>query len=284
MFDKMILPIITYASEIWGFEMYEPIERVQYQFCKFFLGVATNTTNVAVLGECGRHPLYVHYFVKCIGYWVKLIHMDNTRLPKASYNMLYLMDQNGKTNWVTKVKNLLFKYGFGYVFIMQEIGNSKLFMLNFKNRILDCSAQEWASNISDISKLKCYSSFKSMLDPEKYLLCIEIRRFKVAMSRFRCSNHCLEIETGRRENINLNDRLCKYCRSKGKLFIEDEYHFTCICDLYVDIRSKYIAYVKRYTVNDFVKLMKTNIVCQINELSKFIFHAMSKRNKYISSL
>ena len=68
--------------------------------------------------------------------------MDNNKLPKAAYNMLFTLHQNGKENWVTKVKNLLFKYGFGVAFISQEVGNPKVFIELFKQRIKDLMRYE----------------------------------------------------------------------------------------------------------------------------------------------
>jgi hypothetical protein len=35
MFDKTILPILLYGSEIWGFENVDIIERVHLHFCRF---------------------------------------------------------------------------------------------------------------------------------------------------------------------------------------------------------------------------------------------------------
>ena len=282
LFDSMILPIVTYGAEIWGFTVYEKIEQVQYHFCKYVLGVSSNTSNHAVLGECGRHPLFIHYYLKCIKYWVKLLHMDNNRLPKATYNMLYMMDQNGKINWVTNVKNILYKYGFGYVFISQNIGNCDIFINSFKTRLMDCSVQEWSTGVNNNSKLNYYTIFKSMLEPEKYLSCIEIKKYKIALTRFRCSNHNLEIEIGRRQNINKQERLCKFCVKNGKNCIEDEYHFVCVCNLYQEIRTKYINYVKNYTQREFCMLMKTENCCKLNELSKFIFFGMLHRTNYLN--
>lgn len=39
MFDKMIVPILLYGSEIWGFKYSDKIERIQYAFCERLLGL-----------------------------------------------------------------------------------------------------------------------------------------------------------------------------------------------------------------------------------------------------
>ena len=55
--------------------------------CRQFLGVGSHTPNVAVLGECGRFPLFVIYYTKWVKYWLKLLTMKNGELPKSAYNM-----------------------------------------------------------------------------------------------------------------------------------------------------------------------------------------------------
>ena len=57
--DWTISPILLYASEVWGFENKESIEKVHLQFCKNILKVRSATPNYMVYGELGRHPMEV---------------------------------------------------------------------------------------------------------------------------------------------------------------------------------------------------------------------------------
>ena len=41
--------------------------------------------------------------------------MEETRLPRKAYDMLYDLDLKEKSNWVSKVKFKLFSLGFGFV-------------------------------------------------------------------------------------------------------------------------------------------------------------------------
>ena len=115
--DKMITPILLYGSDIWGYEYIHVIEQVQLEYCKKILGVRSNTINCALLGECGRRPLPVHYMSKCVKYWLKLIQMHVNRYPHVCYNMLRSYDDSGKITWATNVKMFLYKYGFGHVWL-----------------------------------------------------------------------------------------------------------------------------------------------------------------------
>ncbi len=66
------------------------------------------------------------------------------------------------------------------------------------------------------------------------------------MAKFRCSNHQLAIETGRRNpnHINQDDIICMYClRHSNVRIVENEYHFLIKCPLYDDIRKIYIVHM-----------------------------------------
>ena len=64
-----------------------------------------------VLGECGRLPLYYTYFTTCIKYWCKLLTLSDHRYPKRCYIILKRLDEAGRINWATIVKNMSFMYG-----------------------------------------------------------------------------------------------------------------------------------------------------------------------------
>ena len=79
LFDSIIKPILLYGAEVWGTSLAVEIEQIQAKFCKEFLGVNKTTNDCMKLGECGRLPLCSDYYVKCIKYWTKLLHMPNFR-------------------------------------------------------------------------------------------------------------------------------------------------------------------------------------------------------------
>jgi len=45
LFEKLILPVLNYASEVWVFIQGNAIERIHLQFCKKILGVKRTTQN-----------------------------------------------------------------------------------------------------------------------------------------------------------------------------------------------------------------------------------------------
>jgi hypothetical protein len=64
-------------------------------------------------------------------------------------------------------------------------------------------------------------------------------QLRQSLSRFRCSNHQLEVECGRHakpENVLRRDRVCRMC-SLG--VVEDEDHSLLVCPAHHDIRCKF---------------------------------------------
>jgi hypothetical protein len=79
----------------------------------------------------------------------------------------------------------------------------------------------------------------------------------VTQHRIRISNSALMIEKGRHRKINLANRICPLCRSE----VEDEFHFSMICDKLKDICDKFF---KKLT--DIVPLFSN-----FSDLDKFFF-------------
>ena len=117
LFDKLILPILNYGSEVWGFSKAETVERVHLQFCKHLLGVKIQTQNNFIYGELGRLPVRNHRLFNIIHCWFKILQCDDTKYIKLTYNMMLNDFQRfpDKPSWATSVKTMLENLGFSHV-------------------------------------------------------------------------------------------------------------------------------------------------------------------------
>ena len=134
-FDVKISPILLYGAEIWGFKDYDCIEKVQLLACKKLLGVKMNTPNAMVYGECGRFPIIISQQVRIITYWIRLLSMPPHRLPRKCYDVMLLFHKEGKQNWASNVKHLLFSTGFNHIWLDQKIVSPALFLFSFTQRL-----------------------------------------------------------------------------------------------------------------------------------------------------
>jgi len=65
-FDKIIIPMLTYGSEIWGYENIDILEKLHVKFCKLLLNLKTSTPNFMLFGAVGRYPLNITEKLKAI--------------------------------------------------------------------------------------------------------------------------------------------------------------------------------------------------------------------------
>ena len=93
---------------------------------------------------------------------------------------------------------------------------------------------EKLSSFNETSKLYIYSKIKSELKLENYLLFFSNFKMRQLFTKFRVSDHSLEIESGRYKNITREERISKNCNLNE---IGDEYHFFLKCTANHSLRN-----------------------------------------------
>ena len=99
--------------------------------------------------------------------------------------MLLIDSHNGKSNWVSQVKQLLETTGFGHVWLNSGVEND-----NFGQKVnLELQA------ISRGTFYVLYNDF--FKNNTNYLDVVKTQQHRVALTRLRTSNHRLAVESGR---------------------------------------------------------------------------------------
>ena len=81
-FDTVISPILTYGSEVWGFDHdgkleNDLIEFVKTKFIRWLLGVNIFCSSNACRSEVGRFPMRTKTKCRAIKYWLKFCEPEN---------------------------------------------------------------------------------------------------------------------------------------------------------------------------------------------------------------
>ena len=205
--------------------------------------------------------------------------MSHNRLPYMCYKMLRNLDENDRVTWASKVRELLFQYGFGHVWLSEDVGDINHFMKTFKQRLIDCSIQDWSARISESGKARHYTFIMPSLQAANYIFYNIPIKFRIALSKLKCSVHCLNVEVGRHNKIDYQTRLCNLC---DKQEIEDEYYFVIRCPIYKNLRDIYLPSVDsdRSTEQLFYSLFNGNRE-QVLNLARFIYNAFKARGEKI---
>jgi hypothetical protein len=268
-FDVMIVPILLYGSEIWGYSYPDVIEKVHLKFMKLVTGLRKSTPNFMVYGELGRKPMSIQISKRMIHFWHRINNPGNVNKLSSTLYVLLNNDtthDNFQIKWINHIKGILNSCGLSYVFKNPQDYDRQWLVNQVETILQDQFTQKWRSEIENSTKGVYYNIIKQSLTFEKYLLLP--KQISIPILKFRACNHNLPIETGRWRQIPRENRKCPLCNSP---VVGDEFHYLFKCEFFSYYRSfaipdKYLKFPNLYT---FRRILATSKVNELRPLSKF---------------
>ena len=123
-FDSLITPIATYASDFWlpfvikkgGFDSIHNLidswgdlkaEVLNQKCARMFLSVHSKASRLAVLGELGRYPIFIGAISQCLNYKLSLFsRQSSTNLIGNVLSEMSAMCDRGQDCWLTRVNRI----------------------------------------------------------------------------------------------------------------------------------------------------------------------------------
>ena len=232
--DTLIKPILLYASDFWGGlkpPQDNPIEKFHRMACRYILGVQKYTTNIGVLLELGRIPMQIFAVKAAVKNWERI------RLGNANVNLLKSHKDSVDEDlpWINNIKHILDTNGMTWAHANQYDDKLPFIHKKLFQNLTDSFHQEAFSTIQNpASKLRTYGLLKKERGTEKYLYELKNPNNRRSLTKFRLSNHVLNIEKGRHVKLKKGDKdhtphqRCPFCPNK----IESEIHFLISCPAY----------------------------------------------------
>lgn len=243
LYDTLVYPVINYGSAIWGTREYSCINAIQNRAARFFMGLGRYAPNIAVNGDMGWKPPIVKQWERVFRHWNRCVTMDTNRVNSKIFHWSLTCARNRCKNWHNRVFVQSLKLRIhdftvdndpNYVFDTCTVDNSLATAF-----IDDWHKQLWSNGTgTGNNKLRTYRLFKNTYNLEKYLWEHLPHSHRSAFAKFRCGTAPIRIETGRYENIPLENRTCFHCSSANLNIIESEIHVLTECPLYCDIRTE----------------------------------------------
>ena len=154
LFDQLILPILLYGCEIWGFEKLSQIETFYLKYCKGLLGVHKMTPNCMVYGELGKYKLEYIVASRMLMFWYRLVHGKQGKLASIMYSFYFSLHQTGihTIPWLGKIKDLLDRLGFSSIWDNQaQYMEFSAFKCIVSQRLSDVCQQNWHNDVNSNS-------------------------------------------------------------------------------------------------------------------------------------
>ena len=272
LFDKMILPILLYGCEIWGYEKLGHIETFYKKFLKYILKVNQQTADCMVYGETGTTPLSVIIETRMVCFWHKISTGLNTKL---SYKLLYLLKNLDNENqysspWLKNIERILNSCNMTHVWLNPNLYQLSWLKKEVMQKLTNAYKQKWLNEINEKRSCRTYKTFKPYPKLEKYLL-LPDSTDRINISKFRCRNSNLPVVTLRYEHLNIpyENRTCTLC-TMG--VVGDEFHYILQCPFFQVQRQGYLEnhFLTNPNRETFSELFQTENFSTLRKLSKFI--------------
>ena len=235
LFDKVVLPVLLYGCEIWGWANLKDIEIFFRNFLRTLLKTFKFTPNCMLYGETGTTDVKTKIMCRMTNFWAKL---KPIRTDKFSSMLFHLMSNLQcqqpdvfDFKWIKCVQNWLNQNGFSEMWEMQHI-NTNWFKHIFKLRCNDIFQQNWQEEVMSNSQCSNYRIFKKCHELENYITDLEPMHV-VNIGKFRTRTHHLPVTNQRFHDASANIN-CTLCQN-GE--VGDECHYLFKCDYFAEERN-----------------------------------------------
>ena len=214
-------------------------EKIHNRYCKSILGLKKTSCNISAKIELGRLPIESFIKIQVILYFSRLNTDKINPLMKEAFKVNKKLNDEGMYTWYTHALKIFeefeletqeyenFDKPFQKIKMKLKFKIKKVAEDIYKNQLMTK-----ISNLTSGSKLYLYKQIKTDFGLEKYLLKESSFKNRQILTKFRVSDHPLEVEIGRYKNILRENRLCTVCKE-----IEDEYHFLLYCNINKHLRQ-----------------------------------------------
>ena len=227
LFDSLIVPILLYGCEIWGFENYEAIKILHRKYIKQMLGLRKSTPGCMVYGESGKTKLKAIIDNRMMTFWCRIITGNRDKITYVMYQLARHMHSRNviDSKWISHVNNMLNNTGFGGMWEGQDDfpSNPTWFKQATKLRLSDIALQTWHEDVESHRDCSFYSLFKEVPKISPYMSLNF--KYRLLIAKFICRNLNLPIEMQ-----------CPLCSTD----ISDEFHLLLSCPFLRRTRSQYL--------------------------------------------
>ena len=217
LYDSTVASIIGYGAAVWGCRQFSCIDAVQNRALRFFLGVGRYAPNAAVNGDTGWQSVFQRQWHSITNQWHRTKRMNPNRMNYKLYQWGVYHGNNRHKNWAYRVKQMLEESGIGNLFETNVANISKRYV---KEKVIGhIKTQEhdkWLNELSRVNarrgngqnKLRTYRTFKTEYKEENYVKILLPLSHRSALAKFRMGIAPIRIETGRYEQLPVNERIC----------------------------------------------------------------------------
>ena len=171
LFEKLVIPILLYGSEIWGYEDPKILQIMFSKTMRRFLNLHKTTPMCMINGELGLKEIGEYIDNRMINFWCNIATGNESKISSVLYK--WIKSQNDKNSyksvWIQKVKTTLNNSQMPYMFdtIIKECKN--WFKIITKTRLEEFYAKRWSETVHNNSSCLNYRAMTLSKRTQNYV-------------------------------------------------------------------------------------------------------------------
>ena len=270
LYDKLVIPVLLYGSEIWGYANLENIYILVNKTMRKMLKLNKSTPICMLHGELGWKDISEYVKNRMLNFWLKTATGEENKISYIMYNWIKtLYDKNiFKSKWLHNIKTTLDNIGMSNIFNRPNDLNKTWFKNTIKLRLSDIHNQRWSETVFNNGVCINYRVMTKHSKLKGYLTTLP-KKYMYSMLKFKCANIKIPIVRGWYANMPVDERVCNLCQSNE---IGDEFHYLFNCNFFDDHRKRFLKayYYRCPNMYKMEKLFELEKGKDLLNLSKFI--------------
>jgi hypothetical protein len=221
------LPVMQYGSEVWevGKGDGERLEMVQRQAGRRVLGCSTRMSDEVVRGELGWVRAKARRDEAKLRFLGRLLRMSDRRGVRRFFAVRVVEAAKGGKGWCVEVLRLVEEYKLEGM--VGKVGQLEQWHEAVKAAVVLKEEERWRQAVTEKPSLGLYGRIKTELRMENHADGgVAEWQSAVLRVRLRGAGSELEVQRGKLERLERQERVCRVCGSGA---VEDEAHFLLDC-------------------------------------------------------
>ena len=237
LYRRMVLPILTYGSELYGWKNYAKVDEVVAHHIGIYLRLPNKVHSNVLFWATGTISPKCVMWLRGYDFWISLLKLSEDRYEKRAVIASTFLQLRSIKSWISEMLEIFsliaFEGDFSHWSARDAIVNRNSFVLCVRNFFVESMYLHIASSKYSFL-LNCFPSF----DFREYVN-FSTPQGRNTIAKLLFSMHHMEIETGRWNNVDRRIRFCTYCMKNRSVYeIGDELHYISFCPQFEHIRRR----------------------------------------------
>ena len=158
LFERMILPVLLYGSEIWGYENIEELRKKFDCMLRIFLRVHKSTPMCMIYGELGLKEISEYIDNRMLNFWRNLATGDENKISSILYQWIKAKSKQNisESQWFFKINTVLGQINMPELLDSITCISKSWFKNTVKTKLGNKYARSWSEAVSNNSVCRSY--------------------------------------------------------------------------------------------------------------------------------